>query len=306
MDRALRAAVAAGVGIDGLSVSERDGGCVIDVATRTGHAAIALQGAHVLHWQPAGQTHDVLWLSPVARFGGGKAIRGGVPICWPWFGPHADAGQPQHGYARTAIWSIVEARRSRDDVHMTFALPVDGPLDGPVDRPGREHLGAAAHVRFHVTIGSALVMELETTNMGAAPLTLSQALHTYLRVGDVARVSIDGLDGATFRDNTDHGRSKEQHGVMTITRETVALFDEAGARHELVDPVLGRRIVVTRTAGRSTVVWNPGASAADMGDIPPPSQMEFVCIESGSVGRASEHLAPGATTRIGQRLDITT
>lgn len=283
-------------GVDGVSIAERDGGTVIDIATRAGHAAIALQGAQVLHWQPAGQTHDVLWMSPVARLGGGKAIRGGVPICWPWFGPHADPGKPQHGYARNCMWSIVEARRTGDDVHMVFALPADA--------PGHEHLPGSAQVRFQVAIGNALAMQLETKNTGAAPLTITQALHTYVRVGDVARIAIDGLDGATYRDNTDNGRAKEQLGAMTIPRETVALFDEASAKSNLTDPVLARRILVTRTAGRSTVVWNPGASAAGMGDVPPPSQTEFVCIESGNIGQAAEHVAPGATIKIGQRLEV--
>jgi glucose-6-phosphate 1-epimerase len=298
MDMDLREARDVLANVDGVTVSERDGGAVIDLTTRSCHAAIALQGAQVLHWQPAGQSHDVLWLSPVARFGGGKAIRGGVPICWPWFGMHVEPGKPQHGYARNAVWSVVEAQRRGDDMHLVFALPADC--------AGREHLLGTAQVRFRITIGSALDMELSTTNTGTTPLTISHALHTYLRVGDVARIAIDGLDGATFRDNTDNGRAKEQHGLMTIPRETVALFDEAGPRHVLDDPALGRRIVVTRTSGRSSVVWNPGASAAGMGDIPPPCQTEFVCIESGSVGHAATLVAPGATAVIGQRLDIET
>jgi glucose-6-phosphate 1-epimerase len=282
--------------IDGIGVSERDGGVVIDIATRSCHAAIALQGAQVLHWHPAGQSHDVLWLSPVARFGGGKAIRGGVPICWPWFGQHPLAEKPQHGFARNAMWSVIEARRTGDDVTLVFELPANC--------LGREHLEGTARLRFHVTVGAALDMSLETMNTGAAPITITQALHTYLRVGDVSRISVEGLDGATYRDNTDGGRAKEQHGTMTIPRETVAIFDEAATSHVLIDPVLGRRIAVTRSGGRSTVVWNPGASAAGMGDVPPPSQNEFVCIESGAVGAAAMTLAPGSVARIGQQLKL--
>ncbi len=280
-------------GIDGVTLTERAGGAVVDVATRAGHAAIALQGAQVLYWHPAGQTHDVLWLSPAARFGGGKPIRGGVPICWPWFGPRP--GQPQHGYARTALWSIVGARRAGDDVELVFELP-------PADADPQ---AANARLRFAVVFGSTLDMRLETTNVGTEPMSLTHALHTYLRVGDVGRISIEGLDGATYRDNTDNGTMKQQRGVMSIPRETVALFDDAAARHVLDDPVLRRRIVVTRTFGRSTIVWNPGASAAGMGDVPPPSQTEFVCIESGSIGEAADLLAPGATAGIGQRLEVT-
>ncbi len=282
--------------IDGLTLTDRNGGFVVDIATRSCHAAIALQGAQVLQWQPANQSHDVLWLSPMTRFGGGTAIRGGVPICWPWFGPHAVAGKPQHGYARNALWSLTAARRIDDDVVLTFELPSGC--------AGVEHLGGTARLSFHVTIGAALDMSLETSNTGPSPLVITQALHTYVRVGDVARISIAGLDGATYRDNTDGGRTKMQQGPMTLQRETVALFDEASAVQVLADPILDRRIKIARTGGRSTVIWNPGAAVVNMADIPPPCQTEFVCVESGNIGSSAVTLAPGATAHIGQRLTL--
>lgn len=193
MPTVVRDALAAVTGLKGVAVSERDGGSVLDIATRRCQAAIALQGAQVLHWQPAGQSHDVLWFSPVTRFGGGKAIRGGVPICWPWFGQSQTAGKPQHGYARNAVWQVVSAHRTDDDVALVFELPADC--------PGIEHLDGVARLRFSVTVGAALDMALETRNVGRRPFTITEALHTYLRVADVTQVSIDGLDGATFRDN---------------------------------------------------------------------------------------------------------
>lgn len=282
--------------IDGVTVDVRNGGAIIDVATRVGRAAIALQGAQVLSWQPAGQSHDVLWHSPLARFGGGKAIRGGIPICWPWFGMHADTAKPQHGYARNAAWHLTSARRSGDDVSLEFELPADC--------AGREHLDGAAELRLRVTIGATLEIALETKNVGQTPFTITQALHTYLRVGDTSRIAISGLDGATFRDNTDGGREKRQTGDLKIARETVALFDNAPTTHVLTDPVLARRITATRTGGASTVVWNPGDAAATMGDIPPPSQSHFVCIESGAIGRAAMVVLPGGTTTVGARYEV--
>ena len=283
--------------LDGVSIDVREGGAVIDVATRAGHAAIALQGAQVLHWQPAGQSHDVLWLSPLARLGGGKAIRGGIPICWPWFGMHSDTAKPQHGYARNAPWRLTAAKRTGEDVHLDFQLAADC--------AGRDHLDGTAELRFRVSFGASLDIALETTNVGAKPLTITQALHTYLRVGDISRISISGLDAMTYRDNTDGGREKRQAGLVTMPRETVALFDEAPATHILTDPVLARRITVTRTGGASTVVWNPGDAAADMGDIPPSGQRDFVCIESGAIGRAAMLVPPGAAGIIGARYEVT-
>ena len=282
--------------IAGISASIRDGGAVIDIATPAVHASIALQGAQVLNWRPSGQSHDVLWLSSLARLGGGKAIRGGIPLCWPWFGMHADPAKPQHGFARNSQWHLTSATRAGDDVTLVFALPRDC--------AGLEHLEGQADLQLRVTIGAALDITLETTNIGGQPFTTTQALHTYFRVGDVSRIEIVGLDGATYRDNTDGGREKRQSGVLTLPRETVALFDQAPETHVLTDPLLARRITITRTSGASTVVWNPGTAAATMGDIPPGQQANFVCIESGAIGRSQLVVLPGKTVRIGARYEV--
>ena len=283
-------------GIDGVTTATRQGGTVINIATSAGHAAVALQGAQLLSWQPSGQSHDVMWQSPLTRFGGGEAIRGGIPICWPWFSKHADAAKPQHGFARNVLWRLTAAERIGDNVRLDFQLPADC--------LGREHLDGSAELSFRVTISHTLDMALTTKNVGATPFTVTQALHTYFHVGDVGRIDIAGLDGATYRDNTDGGREKRLTGALMIARETVALFDEAPPVQTLTDPVLARRIVVTRTGGTSTVVWNPGAAASTMGDIPARAQNQFVCIESGAIGRAATTLSPGGSVMIGAHYEV--
>lgn len=246
-------------------------------------ARIALQGAQVLSWRPGGGG-DVLWCSPMIAPGSGKAMRGGIPICWPWFGPHGEPGRPQHGNARSAIWRLDGVVRTAGGWEISFALPA-----------GADRLSA----RLDVRIGQQLALELRTCNEGSAPATLSTAFHTYFRVGDVTGIRVRGLDAATYRDNADGGRSKIQRGDLMISGETVALFDTSPAVVVLDDPTLGRRIHVERTGGASTIVWNPMAAARAMADIPDGQEREFICVESGAVGAASVTLVEGAIHALG-------
>jgi D-hexose-6-phosphate mutarotase len=275
--------------VAGLTAVERRGGLVLDVAIASARASIALKGAHVLSWTPEGHT-DVLWCSPLAAFGGTSAIRGGIPLCWPWFGPHAtDPKRPQHGYARNAMWDLVDVSDLDDDggrLVLTFRLPAGA---------GQAHGLGTQQPTLFVDIGRTLALRLETENSGTETVTLSEALHTYFRVGDVSRVRLDGLDGAAYRDNADGGRAKTHAGPLSITKETVALFDRAPAVANLVDPVLKRCISIMREPdAASTVVWNPDGGAT-IADIPPGGAAEFLCVESGNIGAAAVSVAPGDT-----------
>ncbi len=273
--------------VSGIRVVERGNGTVIDIATPIVRASVALQGAHVLSWVPKGQT-DLLWVSPLSKLGGGKAIRGGIPICWPWFGPHTtDSTQPQHGLARIADWSIVDAMHDQKGVTLEFTLPSDA---SPV--PG---LALPLAVTFRATFGAELSLVLSTRNYGLEPIALTTALHTYFRVANASRARVDGLDGATYRDNADAGRTKRQFGTLHLERETIALFDTAPSVQTLTDPVLRRWITIQRHGGMSTVVWNPGANAVSMADIAPGGSAEFVCVESGAIGQSSVTILSGAT-----------
>jgi glucose-6-phosphate 1-epimerase len=272
-------------GTKAVTVIERDGGLVLEVAAVCGLASIALQGAHLLSWVPTGHS-DVLWCSQLSQLGGGKAIRGGIPICWPWFGPHAtDPNQPQHGFARTTVWSLARVSGSDTAVSLVFDLPHAAARTAGV--PGD------VDVSVHFNFGLDLDIRLVTHNRGAAPLTVSAALHTYFRVGDVAQIVIDGLDGATYRDNTDAGRQRQQIGPRRIMAETIALFDHAAETQTLTDPLLQRQITISRRSGASTVVWNPGANAKTMADISSGAETQFVCIESGDIGVAACTVQPG-------------
>jgi glucose-6-phosphate 1-epimerase len=275
-------------GTPGLSLASSRGGAILEVATPSALARIALQGAQVLSWTPRGHD-DVLWCSSSAPLGGGKPIRGGIPICWPWFGPHAtDARRPQHGYARNVAWHLVDASQVDDGrcVVLTFSLPHD--------LAERAHGPAGLSVQLFLEVGANLGMRLETENEGDATVTLSSAFHTYVRVGHAAEIRIEGLEGRRFRDNTANGAVRSQAGPVRIAAETVALYDEGAPRVLLLDPLMKRRVVVSAgDATPSTIIWHPGATAASTADIPRGEESRFVCVESGAIGARSAQLAPG-------------
>ena len=156
-------------------------------------ARVARHGAHVMDWQPAGQAQPVLYMSPDALLEHGKPIRGGIPVCWPWFGGHpADAAKPMHGFARILPWELVRADAREAQVSMLFKLESNAETKSLWPHDFRCHLG--------ISIGAALEVSLMTENPGSEPFAVSEALHTYLTVGDITQVTVKGLAGTKYLD----------------------------------------------------------------------------------------------------------
>jgi len=269
-----------------------DGFTVAKVATRYGTASIALQGAHVMTYQPAGHA-PLIWLSKFAKFAPGKSIRGGVPVCWPWFGPHAsDAKLPGHGFARTVPWALLEAQLLPDHrLRLEFEL-----IQTDATRAQWPH---PCTVKNIVTVGPELEVELATTNTGGAPFELGQALHTYFEIGDIRKTTVAGLEHCDYIDKVDGGARKAQLGPVAFSGEADRVYLGTRGHCEIHDPVLGRRIVVTSTGSRSTVVWNPWNEKADkMGDFGADGWTQMVCVETANAVEDVIRLAPGATHRM--------
>jgi len=264
----------------------------IQVRTEFSAATIALQGAHVMTWQPNNQP-PVVWLSKGAKFAPGKSIRGGVPLCWPWFGPHAsESAYPGHGFARTIPWALLSALK----------LP-----DGRVRLEFEPILNDTAHlqwpypatVRNSIIVGQALEIDLTTSNTGGTRFELGQALHTYFEIGDIGQISVVGLAGCEYIDKVDGASRKKQAGTVTFNGETDRIYLDTAGWCEIHDPQLKRRIVITSTGSRSTVVWNPGAEKAEkMGDFGTDGWRATVCVESANAAKDVLTLAPGESHRL--------
>lgn len=245
---------------------------------------VYLQGAHVAEWTPR-DAKPVLWMSASSDFEAGKPIRGGIPICFPWFGPGRDGHHtPAHGFARLSEWQLTEARISdAGEAHLVFSLTgsqVADTGDFPVDF-------VASHA---VGMGSALTLSL-TVTAGEEPLDYEEALHSYFTVGDARKVSVQGLDEALYLDKV-AGDEKTQSGDVTFTAETDRVYrSEATCR--IVDPELDRTITIEKARSANTVVWNPwidkSAKMADFGDD---EWTGMCCVETVNAIGSAVRLAP--------------
>lgn len=240
-------------------------------------AKVALHGAHVMAWEPSTTDSPVLYLSPDAVLREGKAIRGGIPICWPWFNAHpTDPSLPSHGFARTAIWHLDLAEDDEEGVtlHLSFK---------------HGNLSAFAAIR----LGFTLEVAVETTNLGDQPCSLSGALHTYLAVTDIDAVRISGLDGCRYLDTVGTPTERIQLGEVAFDQEVDRIYDHAD--DALLDDG-GRIIVVEKEGSPSTVVWNPWIEKSKgLTDLPDDGYRHFVCIEAAISNERAIILAPGGS-----------
>lgn len=269
-----------------------DGVIIAEVANQHALANIALQGAHIATFQPRGE-EPVLWLSPNAKFAPGKSIRGGVPLCWPWFGPHkTDSKLPGHGFARTVPWELLETKAHSDgSTSLRFGL-----IENDTTRTQWPHASTA---QLEVTVGRSLKVELVTTNTGDAPFELGEALHTYFQISDVDNMTITGLEGCDYLDKVQDFARCTQQGGIKIESEVDRVYVNTEADCVIEDKGLKRAIRITKQGSRSTVVWNPWKEKAEkMGDFGPALHRDMVCVESGNALENVLTLQPGETHRL--------
>jgi D-hexose-6-phosphate mutarotase len=288
---------------DGVRIERGSGGLdrlVIEAAEAIAH--VYLHGAHVTHFQPRG-TPPVLFLSCESRFDGGmpgKAIRGGVPLCFPWFGPKlGDAAAPAHGFARLLAWEVDDV--TRDDAGRVRA---------------RLHLSANDYTRrffphdfaasLWVTVDARLHLELIVRNAGRTPMAIEEAFHAYFAVSDVRRVSIHGLEGAPYVDKTDaFARKPGEASPLVIARATDRVYPGARGAVTIEDPGWARRIVITKKQSATTVVWNPwienAKSMADFGDN---EWTEMACVETANAMDDALTIAAGEQHSMSATIDV--
>lgn len=270
-----------------LSVSEPwPGFPVIKVTTKAATATIALQGAQVLTWVPEGH-EPVLYVSPRASYEPGVPVRGGIPICWPWFSHHPeDPDKPQHGFARTRFWELVEADSGAATAHLTFRLPLDAET--------RALFPHDCEVTAHISVGDKLSVALKTRNTGDELFQITSALHTYLTVGDISRAQIEGLKECHYLDQLD-GEEKFQEKPLKIEEEVDRIYRSV-ASVLLRDLNQKRSVFVDKAGSRSTVVWNPWIEKSKkIADLPDRDYTEFVCIETANAGTDRPTIRPNRT-----------
>ena len=263
----------------------------LDIVTPAATGRVFFHGGHLTRWTPSHTGAPVIWTSAHSLFRADKAIRGGVPICFPWFGAHpTDAALPAHGYARLEDWTLDRAETSDDDrVTLAFVLET-----GPETWAAWPH---GCRATCTLTLGAALTLSLRVENTGSTPFTFEEALHTYCGVGDIREVSVTGLEQTDYLDKVaGFSRTRQGDDPIRFTGETDRVYLDTTTTCRIVDPRLSRTIVIAKQQSRNTVVWNPWSQRArafsDFGDD---EWQTMVCVETCNVRDAAIHLAPGAT-----------
>jgi glucose-6-phosphate 1-epimerase len=280
-------------GIPGVArVCEGNGGMPrVLITSSLGEGEMYLQGAQVTSWKPA-KADEVLFLSTKSRWEEGQAIRGGIPICFPWFRAKTNDPQaPAHGFVRTKMWSLASMIENGSGVVVSMFTESD--------ERTRHFWPGEFRLLHRVTFGSELTLELVCSNTGTTPLRFEEALHTYNRVADVREVRLQGLDTVRFLDNTDSNREKTQQGEVAIVSQTDNAYMNTRNAVDLVDLHMRRRIRLEKANSLTTVVWNPWRDGADrLPDVGDGEWTKFFCVEASNVLGFALNLAPGQQHRM--------
>ncbi len=257
----------------------------LEIRNAAAEAKIASQGAHLFHYRRHGET-PLLWVSATSPFETGTAIRGGVPVCWPWFGMSSDPALPQHGFARTMMWAVEQTEEiDADTTRVVLRLA-----------PSEATLKLWPHrfaLTLEITVGAVLSMSLTTTNADDRPFTLGAALHTYFAVSQIADVRVEGLEGRPYFDALT-GTRHRQEGAIGFAEETDRVYQEVDGAIRLVDGT--RTVTIANEGSASAVVWNPWiAKCSRMSGMAPDSYLTMLCIESANAMEDVRTLQPGAS-----------
>ncbi|QYZ66702.1 MAG: aldose epimerase [Gammaproteobacteria bacterium (ex Lamellibrachia satsuma)] len=265
----------------------------IEIDNGKATALISPYAGQVLSFCPAGESQDLLFLSDQAYYQDGKAIKGGIPICWPWFGSDPEGlGRPGHGFVRNRDWSVVSTdATSEGDTRVVLGL-----VDTEETKAIWPH---AFRLNIEITVGNSLTVELVTRNTGEQTFTITQAFHTYFRIGDIARVKVLGLEGLDYLDKTDSGVEKTQAGEITISSEVDRIYMDAPDELVIDDEALSRRIHISSAGSRTAVVWNPWAEISrDMADLGDEDFQRLLCVETANAASETVELPPGSESRV--------
>jgi glucose-6-phosphate 1-epimerase len=265
----------------------------LEITTRWSTAEIYLQGAHVTRFKKVDEP-PLLFLSQCSRFAEGQAIRGGIPVIFPWFG--AREGLGQHGFARVKVWDLKEVTPAPDgSVSVRFRLPFCP-----------ESAGFPPHTAdYVVTVNQSLTLNLIVTNQSKdAEFTFENCLHSYFEVGDVTAISITGLKGVSYLDKVAHFLEQTESGeALRIASEVDRVYQNTPGPVDILDPRLRRKIRVEKQGSASTVVWNPWITKSrQMPDFGDEEYERMICVESGNIAGNSIRLAPGATSTLTVKL----
>ncbi|MDT8363761.1 MAG: D-hexose-6-phosphate mutarotase [Nitrosomonas sp.] len=261
----------------------------IRVKNDSATALISIYGGQVLAFQPKHASSDLLFLSKLAYYQPGKAIKGGIPICWPWFGPDPEGlNRPAHGFMRNRLWDVLEtAMTAEGDVRVVLGLS---------DTPETQSIWPRAFaLRLEISIGETLNLALVTRNTGSQAFAITQAFHTYFSVGNISQVKVLGLENTQYIDKVNDNQQMDQAGAITINAETDRIYLDVSNEFSIQDDAMKRRIHITSKGNRTAVVWNPWIKiSGEMADLQDDDYQRFICVETTNTATDSVNIQPGS------------
>jgi len=265
----------------------------IEINNDKAHATISTYAGQVLSFRPKDQQHDLLFVSDQACYEAGMAIKGGIPVCWPWFGADPEnSGRPAHGFVRNRQWEVSASESLADGSTRVVLSAVDS-------NETRNIWPHPFRLDIEITVGDSLRVALVTHNTGENNITISQALHSYFQVGDISQVRVLGLDGCDYLDKVEGFAQKSQAGPVTISGEVDRIYTGVSGEQVIDDASLGRKIHITSRGCSTAVVWNPGADiAASMTDLGDNDYKTMICVETANAGPETVAIAAGKAYRL--------
>ncbi len=273
-----------------LEFIENQQGQFIHINNESCSAIISLFGGHITHWQPHGQS-PVLWLSDTSDDSGTKAIRGGIPVCWPWFAEHPEHGR--HGLVRTALWELTDTKEESDITVVTLSCTINAPTDWRYP----------TKIEQTIIVGRTLDQTFKVHNTSAYSVKFAYALHNYLAVSHIDTIDVTGLQNVPFENKITQSNSEGEPEQPNFAGPIDRIYRTQN-KIQLFDHTLNRYITLEQRTGNECVVWNPGVTANKMDDIHKDGEKQFICLEAAHTQPLS--LKPNESLSFGQRLTVKT
>ena len=268
----------------------------LSIATDLAAAEIYLHGAHLTHYQPHGQS-PVIFDAQASRVTPPKAVHAGIPICWPWFGPHpTDSSKPQHGFVRDRVWILSKVHALADEeIEVILSLKSNAHTQALFD--------FSFELELTFTIGNTLTLSLKTTNLDTKSFTITQALHTYFAISHLSNVQIKGVENCSYVDYTDHKIVKKDKEALIVQQEVNRVYVPSNATVFIEDSKAKRTIVVSKSGSHSTTIWNPWVENG-IHDLKGDAYNRFVCVETTNALEDAVSIAPQRSHTITQHIAL--
>lgn len=275
-------------------LTSEDGMEVVSLRCANAHAQVFLQGAHVSEYCPSGD-ENLLWMSQSANYALGKAIRGGIPICWPWFGASPEAAEPQHGVARQSRFEVVDHQIK--DAFTSVTLRLDPKALADYVRY------AGLELEVEVRLADFLWMEMRTTNHSAETKRINDCFHNYFSISDISKTQIPQLEKLTYLDKVQDFKQCEQQRAFLVDQEVDRVYQGVGNSVSVIPASDDQLIAIDTWGFENLIVWNPWSmKAKEMSDFDDFGYQQMICAEPANATYGSVEIPPGSIHRAGQKI----